>query len=109
MLVTRTLQHGGNRRDRCRRAYPISASGQPNAQTAMIREPLQRIPDGPSVHRAGSDAAHAIPEVKAVYGFRIARTDPAQSYHERTNAQHKARPDSVNQVSLKRYQPGFKG
>ena len=73
----------------------------------MVRKPLQRVANGSSVDDAGADTAQSVPEVQAGDRLRVARADPAQRDQDRANTQHESRSDSIDQVSFKRYEPGF--
>jgi len=82
VLVARDFQHFGNRSDCGRSAYAESSGGQADAQTAMVREPFQRVPNGAPIDDTGADTAHSVPKVEATYRLGPARSDPAQSDHD---------------------------
>src|ERR1035438_117409 len=75
----------------------------------MIRKPFQRVPNSASIHDPGADTPHSVPEVEAVDGFRVARSDPAESDHDGPQTQHESGPDSIYQVAFKRNEPGLEG
>src|SRR5271166_3827683 len=73
----------------------------------MVGKPLQRVADSAAINNAGANAANAVPEVQAADSFRVSGADPAESDQNRADAQHEPRPDLVDQITLKGYQPGF--
>src|SRR6202041_1276470 len=79
VLVIRRFEHVRYRRDRRGSAYTERACGKPDAKTAMIWKPFQRVPNGAAIDDSGTDTAHAVPEVKAIDGLSPTRSDPSQS------------------------------
>lgn len=101
------LDHAGNRGHGYCRSDAVRAGDNTDTQASMVREPLEHVTDASAIHGARADAADGIPDDDAGNRTGVSGPDPARPDEDAADSNQHPRSKTVDQVSFKRYQPGF--
>ncbi len=107
VLISRCMDHFGDRQDGERGAGTEARRGHARRQAAAPREPFQRVADAGPIDRAGAHAADGRGDVQHRERARNGVQDPGERNQDRATQHHDTGSESVDQISFDWNQPGL--
>src|SRR5450631_866576 len=107
MLVSRRVDHGFDRPDRDGSTRAESGGRNSGGQSTPAGKPLERVTDTGAVDTTRADAAERGSKIQNGERTRAGIQYPCRCNQNRAHDDDPARPESIDQVTFNRNEPGF--